>query len=184
LYSKANPSGLAFFYAMKKICIISDTHSLLAADLLPYLEEADEVWHAGDIGSLDVLSALQKVSVTKAVFGNIDGHDIRLETSRDLAFKCEGMKVFMTHIGGYPGRYNARVKAILEEERPDIYICGHSHICKIVKDHKLDLIHINPGACGISGFHKFRTIVRMSVEGNAIKSMQVVELGPRSGPDI
>ncbi|MGK0391075.1 MAG: putative phosphoesterase [Maribacter sp.] len=164
---------------MKRIGLISDTHSYYDASISKYFEGVDEIWHAGDIGSLDVMDKLVKIAPLRAVYGNIDDHKARAEYPKDLRFDCEGVDVFMTHIGGYPGRYNKRVREILQENPPRLYICGHSHILKIIPDKKLGLLHINPGAAGVHGFHKIKTIVRFTLEKGVIKDLDVVELGLR-----
>lgn len=164
---------------MKRIGLLSDTHSYLDKKIFDYFSECDEIWHAGDIGSMELVEELEAFKPFRAVYGNIDNATIRRSFPLDLRFECEGLDVFMTHIGGYPGRYNKRVKAILEANPPDLFITGHSHILKIMPDKKLDLLHVNPGACGIHGFHKIKTIVRFSIEVGKIKDMEVVELGQR-----
>lgn len=162
-----------------RIGLISDTHSYIEESIFEYFEECDEIWHAGDIGSLEVVQRLEKFKPFKAVYGNIDGGVLRQEFPENLIFECEGVKVLMTHIGGYPGRYTARVRKLLLEHRPKLYICGHSHILKVMPDRKLDLLHMNPGAAGIHGFHQMKTIIRFSLEEGTIKDVEVVELGLR-----
>lgn len=164
---------------MKRIGLISDTHSHYDTSVSEYFKEVDEIWHAGDIGSLDVMEQLAEIAPLRAVYGNIDNHKTRAEYPRDLRFECEGVDVFMTHIGGYPGRYNKRVREILQKNPPQLYICGHSHILKVMPDKKLGLLHINPGAAGVHGFHKIKTIVRFTLEDGVIKDLDVVELGAR-----
>lgn len=164
---------------MKRIGLISDTHSHLEASVFDYFEECDEIWHAGDIGDPEVADRLAGFRPLRAVFGNIDEPALRRRFPEDLRFELEGVDVFMTHIGGYPGRYNTRVRAILREQPPKLYICGHSHILKVMPDRKLGLLHINPGAAGKHGFHKMKTIVRFSLNNGQIKDLQVVELGKR-----
>lgn len=165
--------------AVKRIGLLSDTHSFLSPDIFTYFEECDEVWHAGDIGDEAVASQLEAFRPLRAVFGNIDGPPIRRRFPEDLRFECEGVDVFMTHIGGYPGRYNKRVRDILRANPPRLFICGHSHILKVMPDRTLGLLHINPGAAGREGFHKVRTIIRFSLEAGNISDLQVVELGMR-----
>lgn len=162
-----------------EIALLSDNHSYYDDELLPHLEGVDEIWHAGDIGSFESLTKLKEVAPLVAVYGNIDDKDMRAEYPLNQLFEREGVKVFMTHIGGYPGRYYARVRKILEAERPKIYICGHSHICKVMKDPKLDLIHLNPGAYGNHGFHKFRTFLKFELKDGKLTNLRVVELGVR-----
>ena len=164
---------------MRKIGLLSDTHSFLDTDIFEYFKECDEVWHAGDIGTMNVCEALEQVFPLKAVYGNIDDHTIRQAFPLDMRFHCEELDVWMTHIGGYPGRYNKRVKSIMADDAPDLFICGHSHILKVMPDKKHNLIHINPGACGHHGFHKIRTIVRFKVEGKQLLDLEVIELGRR-----
>jgi len=166
---------------LKRITLISDTHGYLGSDVISHLEDADEIWHAGDIGTIDVLDQLKELDKQlRVVFGNIDDKEMQRLTPLDELFECHGLRVFMTHIGGYPGRYNKRIKSILSKERPDLYICGHSHILKVMPDKELSLIHMNPGACGIIGFHKYRTIIKFSIIDKKLKDVSVVELGLRS----
>jgi len=166
---------------LKRITLISDTHGYLGSDVISHLEDADEIWHAGDIGTIDVLDQLKELDKQlRVVYGNIDDKEMQRLTPLDELFECHGLRVFMTHIGGYPGRYNKRIKSILSKERPDLYICGHSHILKVMPDKALSLIHMNPGACGIIGFHKYRTIIKFSIIDKKLKDVSVVELGLRS----
>lgn len=164
---------------MKKIGLLSDTHSHLDEQIFDFFEGCDEIWHAGDIGDLTVADRLEAFRPFKAVYGNIDDKEARLRYPEDLWFDCEGMSVFMTHIGGYPGRYNKRVRQLLAEKPPALFICGHSHILKVMPDEKLKLLHINPGACGRHGFHKVRTIVRFQIEESRLSNLEVIELGLR-----
>lgn len=164
---------------MKRIGLISDTHGHLDEALFDYLEECDEIWHAGDIGTAEVADRLEGFRPLRAVYGNIDDPALRRRFPEDLRFTLEGVEVFMTHIGGYPGRYTGRVRRILQQKPPRLYICGHSHILKVMPDKKLGLLHINPGACGVQGFHKMKTIVRFTLEDGDIRDLQVVELGKR-----
>ena len=161
------------------IGLISDTHSFLDPKVYDYFEECDEIWHAGDLGSIDLIKDLEAFKPLRAVYGNIDGSDIRAFCPENLIWDCNGLKVFMTHIGGYPGRYNSRVKKILNEEKPGLYICGHSHILKIMPDKTRGLLHINPGAAGNHGFHKVKTLVRFRVLEGVIQDLEVIELGKR-----
>lgn len=162
-----------------QISLISDNHSYDGADVLEHLKGSDEIWHAGDIGSIESLKQIKAIAPVKAVYGNIDDSDVRLEYPLNLEWDCEGLKIFMTHIGGYPGRYKERVRKLLEEIKPDLYICGHSHICKVMKDKKLDLLHMNPGAYGHHGFHKMRTILKFEIKDKDLSNLRVVELGYR-----
>lgn len=164
---------------MKRIALISDTHSFLGKDVIEHLQSVDEIWHGGDVGNPKLIDQLEAIKPTVGVYGNIDNEKVRAHYPLNQIFECEGVKVLMTHIGGYPGRYTKRVKELLLEEKPDLYICGHSHICKVLRDVKLDLIHMNPGACGIEGFHQFRTILLFECSEGKIENLQLVELGPR-----
>jgi len=164
---------------MIRIGLLSDTHSWLDPDIFTYFNQCDEVWHAGDLGSMEVLEELEAFRPTRAVYGNIDNAHIRAAAPENQVFNLNGLSVVMTHIGGYPGRYNARVKELLDSHRPDLYICGHSHILKVIPDKNRQLLHINPGACGNHGFHKMRTIVRFAIREGRIADLEVVELGKR-----
>jgi putative phosphoesterase len=143
------------------------------------LESCDEIWHAGDFGDLKVIKKLEEFRPLRGVYGNIDGKEIRLEYPRDLRFILEGVDVLMTHIGGYPGRYQSRIKAILEKDPPQLYICGHSHILKIIYDQKYKVLHMNPGACGQVGFHLVKTMIRFSLDEGKIHNVEVIEMGKR-----
>ena len=160
---------------MAKILLLSDTHSDISPTVLERAAEVDQVWHAGDIGAIEVTDALKKCTELKAVYGNIDEALIRAEFPKELLFDCEGIKVYITHIAGYPGRYNAFAKKAIETHRPDLVICGHSHILKVMRDSKYDHLHMNPGAIGRHGFHKSRTMLRFSIEQGQIKDLEVLE---------
>lgn len=162
-----------------KIGLLSDTHSFLDPKVFDYFAEVDEIWHAGDIGDPAVSEQLLAFKPFRAVYGNIDEPALRHQFPENEIFEIAGLKVFMTHIGGYPGRYNARVRRLLKEHQPGLYICGHSHILKVMPDPEHDLLHINPGACGRHGFHKMRTIVRFVIEAGKITQLEVIELGLR-----
>jgi uncharacterized protein len=166
---------------MMKIGLLSDTHSFLDERVFDHFAECDEVWHAGDFGNVETLAKLQAFKPLRGVYGNIDGHLIRAEMPLDLRFECAGLPVFMTHIGGYPGRYEPRVGKILREEPPvgGLFVSGHSHILKVMPDRALGFLHINPGACGNEGWHKVKTLVRFHVEAGRISELQVIELGSR-----
>ncbi|MDG1774307.1 MAG: metallophosphoesterase family protein, partial [Flavobacteriaceae bacterium] len=140
---------------------------------------ADEVWHAGDIGDLAVTDAIAALKPLKAVYGNIDDHKARSSFPLDLKFDCEGMKVWITHIGGYPGKYNQRIREEIQKNPPQIFIAGHSHILKVQWDKSIQCMHLNPGACGVSGFHQMRTMLRFSIDMGALKDLEVIELGLR-----
>ena len=160
---------------MKKILLISDTHSYIDERIIHYAKNVDQVWHAGDIGDINVMDSLKEVSNVKAVHGNIDNNIIRKEYSENLRFKCEEVDVWITHIGGYPGRYSKKIKNIINDNPPDLFICGHSHILKVINDKKLNLLHINPGAIGKQGFHKVRTMVRFEISKKEIKNLEIIE---------
>jgi putative phosphoesterase len=165
---------------MKKILLLSDTHSHLDDTILKYVHQADEVWHAGDIGDLKVTDALKKIKPLHAVYGNIDDDKARMEFPLNNRFLCEGVDVLITHIGGYPGKYNQAIRAELQSNPPQLFICGHSHILKVQFDKKLNLLHMNPGAAGIYGFHQVRTMLRFEIEGDKIQKLEIIELGNRS----
>lgn len=160
---------------MKKILLLSDTHSCIDESILKYVKQADEVWHAGDIGNLQVTDEIKKLKPLRAVYGNIDDAEARLEFPEEQVFVCEGMKVYMIHIGGYPGKYRTQVKNQLLKEKPGLYICGHSHILKIQYDPQYSVLHLNPGAAGISGFHQVRTMLRFVLDQGNIKDMELIE---------
>lgn len=162
-----------------KIGIISDTHSYLDERIKHHLSTCDEIWHGGDFGNIEVSDTLKEIAPLKGVYGNIDGQEIRADHPEELYFTCEGMTIFMRHISGYPGRYNAKAKKRINELRPDIVVVGHSHICKVIRDPYFNHIHINPGAAGIHGFHKMRTLALLEISGGSIKELKVVELGLR-----
>lgn len=145
-----------------------------------YFAECDEVWHAGDFGTIQVLDELKSFKSIRGVYGNVDGAELRSSLPRDLAWTCEGVGVFMTHIGGYPGHYDARAKKELKARRPGLFVCGHSHILKVMRDPTLGLLHMNPGACGHYGWHTVRTLLRLTVEAGKISGVEAIELGPRS----
>ena len=160
---------------MKKIILLSDSHHSLDERIFPHLEECDEIWHAGDIGRLEVTDTLKTFAPLRAVWGNIDDHKIRKEFREVTYFKCQNLKVMMTHIGGYPGRYEKGIKAILKDKRPNLFISGHSHILKVMHDKELDILHMNPGAIGNYGWHKVKTILAFTVNGKEIKDLRVIE---------
>lgn len=164
---------------MTKILLLSDTHGHLDETILKYARQADEIWHAGDIGNLNVSDALSAIKPFRAVHGNIDNAVLQKEFPLDNRFNCEEVDVWITHIGGYPKRYNIRIKNELAKNPPKLFICGHSHILKVVWDKKLELLHMNPGACGKQGFHQMRTMLRFEIDGKEIKNLEVIELGKR-----
>lgn len=164
---------------MTKILLLSDTHSHINDAILKHVKWADEVWHAGDIGTLDVTDAIAKLKPLKGVHGNIDDHIIQKEFPENNRFFCEGVDVLITHIGGYPPKYNIRTRDMIRENPPKLFISGHSHILKVMMDKKLGVLHMNPGACGKHGFHQMRTMLRFIIEGDNIKDLEVIELGKR-----
>ena len=166
---------------MKRIGLISDTHGFLDEKVFFHLNNCNEIWHAGDIGDIKVFDTLCKFKPIKAVYGNIDGPSISRQLPEDLSFNCEGIKVWITHIGGYPPRYNQRIKPMLAESVPDLFICGHSHILRIMTDSKLNnMLYMNPGAAGKQGLHKIKTLIRFEINNGKISNVQVIELGSRA----
>lgn len=162
-----------------RIGLLSDTHDYLDENIFKHLATCDEIWHAGDFGSLALLTRLRDFKPLRAVFGNIDGQEIRSLLPEVNVFMCEQVKVMMKHIGGYPPRYNTETRKQIIAEKPQLFISGHSHILKILYDDKLQLLHINPGAAGKQGWHRIKTLVRFTIEGKTIKDCDVVELGAR-----
>ncbi len=161
---------------MTRIGLLSDTHGLLDERVLHHFATCDEVWHAGDWGSMDVVRRLQAFKPVRGVWGNIDGQDIRQLFPRHNRFRCEEVDVWMTHIGGYPGRYDRSVMPAIFQQPPKLFISGHSHILKVKYDRTLDLLHINPGAAGRYGFHLVQTLVRFEIDGSHIQNLEVIEL--------
>jgi putative phosphoesterase len=164
---------------MKKILLLSDTHSHIDETILKYVKLSDEVWHAGDIGDLKVTDTIKKLKPLRAVFGNIDNHEARLEFPLNNRFFCEGVEVLLTHIGGYPGKYSPAIREEITKNPPKLFICGHSHILKVMFDKKLNCLHMNPGAAGISGFHQKRTMLRFEIDGEKIQSLEIIEIGDK-----
>lgn len=164
---------------MKKILLLSDTHSYIDDQILKFVKQADEVWHAGDIGDLNVTDTIKKLKPLRAVYGNIDDHKARLEFPLDAKFTVEDVAVWITHIGGYPNKYNQRIKEEIQQNPPKIFISGHSHILKVQFDKKLNLLHLNPGAAGNHGFHKVRTMLRFDIDKDQIKNLEIIELAKR-----
>ena len=160
---------------MTKILLLSDTHGHIDDDILKYVKQADEVWHAGDIGDLKVTDRIKALKPLRAVYGNIDSTKVRAEFPEHNRFMCEDVDVWITHIGGYPGRYDRRIKEQLQQDPPTLFICGHSHILKVINDKKLNLLHMNPGAIGKYGLHKVRTMLRFEIDGKKIQNLEVVE---------
>jgi putative phosphoesterase len=166
---------------MKRIGLLSDTHGYTDERWAELFAGVDEIWHAGDIGSVEVAEYLSSLKPFRAVYGNVDGLQIRQRYPEHLRFYCEEVEVWITHIGGYPGHYDHLVREMIQKDPPDLFITGHSHILKVMYDKKLDLLHINPGSAGYSGFHTKRTLVRFAIDGKDIRDLEVVELGPRAG---
>ena len=165
---------------MKKIGILSDTHAYWDDQYITYLNDCDEIWHAGDIGSLELADRFEAMKpVFRAVYGNCDGYDLRARYSELLRFKCEDVDVMMTHIGGYPGKYDRVVINRLFASPPDVFISGHSHILKVMPDKHLNLLHINPGAAGLMGWHRERTLVRLTIDGSRFVDCEVITLGTK-----
>ena len=164
-----------------KIGLLSDTHSYLDDRILHHLSTCDEIWHAGDFGSLEVSDTLASLKPLRGVYGNIDDQTIRLIHPKVNRFTVEGLNVLMTHIGGYPGKYHPDIRNEIQQNPPGMFITGHSHILKIMPDKKLHLLHLNPGAAGRHGFHKVRTLIKFEINAGKIENLQVVELGKRVG---
>lgn len=162
-----------------RIGLLSDTHGFLDDELLTHLSDCDELWHAGDFGSTEVLDRLEAYKPTRGVYGNVDAAELRNRVPHDMTWQCEGVRVYMTHIGGYPGRYDRNAKKQLTLHRPDLFICGHSHILRVMRDPALGFLHMNPGACGHHGWHAVRTLLRFTVEAGKISAVEAIELGPR-----
>ncbi|MDG3583763.1 metallophosphoesterase family protein [Galbibacter pacificus] len=165
---------------MQKILLLSDTHSFIDNQILKYVKQADEVWHAGDIGDQKVTDTIKKLKPLKGVFGNIDDDVIRAEFPENNRFMCENVDVWITHIGGYPNRYDRRIREAIQNNPPKLFISGHSHILKVMWDKKLNLLHMNPGAAGKYGFHKVRTMLRFVIDGENIKDLEIIELEKRA----
>ncbi len=163
-----------------KIGLISDTHGYLDEKVIDYFKDCDEIWHAGDIGTVDVFKALQAFKPLRAVYGNIDDKAIQELCPEHQRFEAGGLQVWITHIGGYPPKYNTKVRKTIIENTPDIFICGHSHILKVMSDpQRPRLLHLNPGAAGQQGFHKIRTLLRFEIQDEKVQQMQAIELGKR-----
>lgn len=164
---------------MQRIALLSDTHSYLDPKIFKYFDSCDQIWHAGDIGTIAITDELAKIKPVIAVYGNIDGTDVRKVHPLNQRFFCEEVDVFMTHIGGYPKRYSQDALKEILQRPPKLFICGHSHILKVMFDQDYKLLHINPGAAGIHGFHKVKTMVRFTIDADKIKDLEIIELGTR-----
>lgn len=165
---------------MTKVGLLSDTHGFVDPAVYKHFKDCDEIWHAGDIGHVQVIDDLSQFKTLRAVYGNIDGHVVRRSVPEDLVFEIDGIKIFMTHIGGSPGRYNLRVKSLMQLYKPNIFICGHSHILKVIYDKQMNHLHINPGAAGNHGFHHVKTLIRFDLNQGKPANMEVIELGKRA----
>ena len=164
---------------MKKILLLSDTHGHLDDKIIKYVNQADEVWHAGDIGKKEILNYLTEIKPLKAVYGNIDDKEIRLKQKNFYSSIMKKIKFLITHIAGYPGKYNKNVNRLISIYKPNILVCGHSHILKVMYDKKNKHLHLNPGAAGISGFHNIRTMLRFKLDSDKVKELEIIELGKR-----
>ena len=167
-------------HKMQRIALLSDTHNYLDPKLLKYFETCDQIWHAGDIGTIAITDELSKIKPVIAVYGNIDGQDVRKVHPLNQRFFCEEVDVYMTHIGGYPNRYSIEALEVIKKKPPKLFICGHSHILKVMFDKQFQLLHINPGAAGMHGFHAIKTMVRFTIDADKIKDLEVIELGKRA----
>jgi len=165
---------------MVKIGVLSDTHAYWDDKFADYFSECDEIWHAGDIGSEEVLNRLEMIKPVRAVYGNTDSYQIRMRCSEILRFKVEEVDVFLTHIGGYPGNYAPQIRGKIYAAPPALFVCGHSHILKVIYDKSLKMLCMNPGAAGISGFHQVRTLLRFAIDESAIRDLEVIELSSGS----
>ena len=164
---------------MKRIGLLSDTHGYLDDRILTFLNDCDEIWHAGDIGNLETAQKLSAIKPLRAVSGNIDGAALRQQYPLILRFYCEEVEVLILHIGGYPGHYTSEARKEINLANPKLFISGHSHILKVIYDEKYQLLHINPGAAGIQGFHQVRTLIRFTVDKEILKDLEVIELGQK-----
>lgn len=164
---------------MKKIGLLSDTHGYLDPKIFDYFKDVDEIWHAGDVGSMDVIDQLEAFKPTRGIHGNIDDDKLRLAWPEHLSFMCEDMKILISHIGGKPYKYRQQSYPEIEKVKPDVFVCGHSHILLVQFDKKINAMWLNPGACGFKGFHKVKTILRFEVHGDQLKNMEAIELGKR-----
>lgn len=168
---------------MKKIGLMSDTHGFVDPKIYEYFKEVDEIWHAGDVGGLNVIEELEAFKPVRGVYGNIDDHQVRAAWPKNQHFTLAGVSVVMTHIGGKPYKYSKDTLSALQGKSPQLFVCGHSHICLVQFDKKLNALWMNPGACGFKGFHKTKTILRFELDAGNIQNMELIELGPRVKPD-
>ena len=164
---------------MKKIGLLSDTHGDLDPKIFHYFRDVDEIWHAGDVGSVEVIDKLRAFKPLRGVYGNIDDQKVRMELPLFDVFNCEDVKVLITHIAGRPGKYTANAYPLIQEHRPQLFICGHSHILLVQKDPRFNMLWMNPGACGNKGFHKVKTLLRFEIDGDKIQNLEAIETGAR-----
>lgn len=169
---------------MTRVFLISDTHSYIDERILHYAAKADQIWHAGDIGSIEVTDSLASIKPLRAVYGNIDDHNLRVQFPKELLFDCEGVSVLLTHIAGYPKKYNALAQNLIQQHQPNLVICGHSHILKVMKDSQYGHLHMNPGAAGIHGFHQIRTALEFTIDNDSILDLKVIEFGARGAAGL
>jgi putative phosphoesterase len=160
---------------MTHISLLSDSHSHIDSKIIKHLQGSDEIWHAGDIGDPMIIKDLESITKLRAVYGNIDSHDIRGQFPLNLRFEIEGLKIFMTHIAGYPKKYNHRVRSLFKENPCDLFICGHSHILKVARDKEFGHLHMNPGAIGLQGFHQVRTLLQFKIKEGKVFDLEVAE---------
>jgi len=160
---------------MRRIGLLSDTHGWIYPGIFKFFSKCDEIWHAGDVGNLQTFESLESFRTLRAVYGNIDGTEIRIRCPEIQSFNCEDVKVMIKHIGGYPGRYDRSVRETIDSEKPDLFISGHSHILKVIYDQKKELLHINPGAAGRSGLHSMITCIRFVIDGKRIEEVEILE---------
>jgi len=165
---------------MKRIGLMSDTHGYIDPKVYDYFKDVDEIWHGGDVGGIEVIEELEKFKPVKGVYGNIDDHVVRATWPKVNYFECEGMKILITHIAGKPYRYNKEAYAEIEKYKPEIFVCGHSHILLVQFDKSINSLWLNPGACGYKGFHKVKTLLRFEIDLGKVKNMEVIELGPKT----
>nr|WP_294796562.1 metallophosphoesterase family protein [uncultured Mucilaginibacter sp.] len=161
---------------MVRIGLISDTHGFLDDRVFKHFENCDEIWHAGDFGTIELADALAAFKPLRGVYGNIDGKELRQTFPENLRFTCEGLDVWITHIGGYPDKYSPAVRKLIYDNPPCLFICGHSHILKVIFDKKINCLHLNPGAAGKQGWHKTRTLMRFAIDEGKVKDLEVIEL--------
>lgn len=165
---------------MTKIGLLSDTHGYLDPKVFEYFKEVDEIWHAGDVGSVEVIKQLEAFKPTKGVYGNIDDHAVRLIWPKHLSFQCEEMKILISHIGGKPYKYRPDSYQEIQAQKPNVFVCGHSHILLVQFDKNINALWLNPGACGFKGFHKVKTLLRFTIDKTELKDLEVIEIGKRA----